>query len=294
MKKPWTARDWRDAIAAQEDNQVHWFANNPSTRAVINDRFEHYLGTTLLPSFITPLSWAIQNHCPLKRIRFLVEHAGAIPSNESLSCAIGTDQWPIVKYLHDNQGARHEEPIWLTKHLTMVSNTYGEEASVALVLEYPEFWNYIEQNISWRLIELARYRRERARQAAVSIIGLRKKRPDLACKDTLKIVAREVLQYDSMASERWGHPSEIQSVLFFAKKEWFFTILVFGILCLLFLIIGTMGRDIMEVAVGQNCVTTTCPATSSLGPQGPPGLQGPPGVFDNIGILTINGISQEP
>jgi hypothetical protein len=70
---------------------------------------------------------------------------------------------------------------------------------------------------------------------SVALLSLKKKRPDLASKDVLRLIAQMMLDKRSVAKEEWGRPRFYQQQFLMGKQTKEFVFVFIG-LCLIWLI----------------------------------------------------------
>ena len=134
---------------------------------------------------------------------FIVEVSKERPTQYVFDLATRFHLWDIVSYLH-NYGSRHKT---IESFFQNLMHERKRDA-VEVALYYPEFWNdsskYIDEIVD--IIDVARHRRNRALDASVAILSLKKKRSNLIHKDGLKIIAKIIMQKDNVAKRGWGEP----------------------------------------------------------------------------------------
>lgn len=284
VKGFFSASDWCDAILALGDNQVKWLAQQDEARAVINDVFWSR-GLALEGDDVatTPLRFAISNRCPLERIQFLVEHAGATTSHLDLLSAHRTSRLDILRYFHAI-GTRHEDFYNFTHHVGyLLREGDGEEEAVFFILCYPVFLKEFEKREYYQVsYESTFYRAidrlENARRACYSLILL--KQEGIFNKDIMRMVAQRVVSPECASKKEWGI-SQYPMVRIRTRMDIFRVgIMILGLILMcvalfLFLLGFFYANEPIEgIYVGKNCATMTCPFIGNPGPVGPPGPKG--------------------
>lgn len=146
---------------------------------------------------------SVANWVSVERFEFIIDVSKEIPTQYVFDLAVGYRLWDIVSYLH-NYGFRHGTVE------RVFSNLFHERIpdAIKIALYYPNLWDALSEysdQIS-DIIDVARHRRNRALDASVAILSLKKKRPNLIHKDVLQIIAKMIMQKDNVTKEKWGEP----------------------------------------------------------------------------------------
>lgn len=190
----------------------------------------------------TPFSLAIRTFTSALRIQFLVQECGLTANSSTLEYATERHYWAAVKYFHDKLGIRYTDRYYCRQYLRHLEISVNEERSVRLVLEYLLWFIRLCETESdyQNVTNIACFRHKRAQNASVALLSLRKKRPTLASKDVLKIIAQMMMDKRSVAKKEWGRPRFYEQQFMVEKqtKEFVYvfigSVVLWGVLMLLF------------------------------------------------------------
>lgn len=137
----------------------------------------------------------------VERFEFIVEVSKERPTQYVFDLSVEFRLWDIVAYLH-TYGFRHG----IVERVFQNLFYERKRDAIKLALYYPDLWyDLLDIGIEISdIIDVARHRRNRALDASVAILSLKKKRPNLIHKDVLKIIAKTIMQKDNVAKEKWG------------------------------------------------------------------------------------------
>jgi hypothetical protein len=169
----------------------------------------------------------------VEQFKFILKVSKERPSQYVFNLAVDYCLWDIVSYLH-NYDFKHGTVERVFSHL------FDEKRrdAIEIALYYPNLWDalleYSDQIAD--IIDVARHRRNRAFDATIAILSLKKKRPNLIHKDVLQIIAKMIIQKDNVAKKEWGEPRFFDRSSLIARNdaEW---VSVFVVLCILFFVI---------------------------------------------------------
>jgi hypothetical protein len=192
----------------------------------------------------TPFSLAISTVTSMRRIQFLVQECGLVPNSSTLEYATSCHYWAAVKYFHNELGIRYTDRFYCRSYLRYLETFASQERAVHLVLQYlPWFTQLCDDHSDHQLVtNIACFRYKRAQNASVALLSLKRKRPDLASKDVLRLIAQIIMDKRSVAKEEWGLPWFWQQHQIVSKgtKEF---VVTFVVLCFIWSII--MGLFIL-------------------------------------------------
>jgi hypothetical protein len=176
---------------------------------------------------------AIVYFVSVERFEFILKVSKERPTQYVFDLAVEYRLWDIVSYLH-NYGFKHGTVERVFSHL------FDEmrRDAVKIALYYPHLWDalfeYSDQIAD--IIDVARHRRNRALDATIAILSLKKKRPNSIHKDVLQIIAKMIIQKDNVAKKEWGEPRFFdRSILIRKHSKNPFSVWI--VVCFLFFII---------------------------------------------------------
>lgn len=295
MKLHTGAKDWCDALLAQDDEPLQWMAADRKARAVVNDSF-------LSPKEVhSPLTWAIaEGAIPLERIQFLVERAGARATSAALQWAVFSEKWQIADYLY-GKGAGYVMLDTLARRLGALQlDGKGKEPELLeLLLQHSHWWDQLRVYrgvADW--IILAMHRKQATQDACRAVLGVQKRKSHTEMsKDVATLIAKRV--WKQRTATQWGEPSFATVVRHKPCVAIFFLLAL--VICLAsLLVVGVSLFTITEETVRKDCLVNNC--DDYPGPPGPPGAcepwtgpspigwQGPKGLEQNTGITISNGV----
>lgn len=182
----------------------------------------------------TPFSLTIRAFTSMLRIQFLVKECVLVPNSSTLEYATDYHHWAAAQYFHDDLGVRYTDRYYCREYLKHLEISANEERSVQLVLEYLSWFIKLcdEQSDHLRITNIAHFRYKRAQNASVALLSLRRKRPGLASKDVLRLIAQMMMDKRNVAKKEWGRPRFYEQQFMVEKQTKEFVYVFIGLVVL--------------------------------------------------------------
>lgn len=201
-QRVWLPRDWVDALHSNSEHAMRAMAADPAAVAVAGD---------VIRRGKTPLFMAVKHEISVQRVTLFLDLTGIVPDTTALLRAGMSGRWNMAMLFHD-RGARYQSYAF-TVHAAIVKEQRGTEAALQVLACYrPSVWHEMvrldspPRDMGVILCKKAVQRRERARQAAIAVLSLRRKCPwgHQMQHDTLRMIAQHLMEPRAAIGECWA------------------------------------------------------------------------------------------